>query len=47
MAFFTEVTFDQIAYSALAVLMIREGMIAFLPDTIAGPGGWLVNTSQD
>jgi len=38
------VTFDQIGASFLAVFMIREAMIAWLPDDIVGPGGWLIDT---
>lgn len=41
---FSTITFDQLALAGLTVLAIREAMIAFLPDTIAGPGGWLVDT---
>lgn len=37
-------TFDQVALAVLTVLAIRELMIAVLPDTVAGPGGWLVDT---
>lgn len=41
---FTSITFDQIALSAMACIAFREVMIMFLPDAVAGPGGWLVNT---
>ena len=42
---FTTITFDQLAMSVMALVAIREAMIHFLPDTIAGPGGWLVDTA--
>ena len=42
---FTAITFDQLALAIMTVIAIREAMIAFLPDTIAGPGGWLVDTA--
>ncbi|MCU0906947.1 MAG: hypothetical protein MUF73_05740 [Rhodobacteraceae bacterium] len=38
------VTFDAMAFSAMACILLREAMIAALPDRIAGPGGWLVDT---
>ena len=41
------VTFDALIFSAMTCILMREAMIAFLPDTIAGPGGWLVNTRND
>ncbi|WP_417248253.1 hypothetical protein [Celeribacter sp.] len=41
---FSTLTFDQVALAVLTVLAIREAMIAFLPDSVAGPGGWLVDT---
>ncbi len=41
---FTTITFDQIALATMACIALREVMILTLPDTIAGPGGWLVNT---
>lgn len=41
---FTAISFDQIALAAMACIALREAMIMFLPDEIAGPGGWLVDT---
>ncbi|MGB8621550.1 MAG: hypothetical protein WCD16_01910 [Paracoccaceae bacterium] len=41
------VTLDQIALSILTVGVIREAMILFLPDRVAGPGGWLVDTGEE
>lgn len=46
MTLFSSITCDQIAYSVLALLLIREVMIVFLPDRVAGPGGWLVDTGE-
>lgn len=43
---FTAITFDQLALAIMTVIAIREAMIAFLPNKIAGPGGWLVDTRQ-
>ena len=44
---FTTITFDQIALAAMACIAAREAMIMFLPDQIAGPGGWLVDTGEE
>lgn len=44
MDLFANISFDQIGMSFLAVFAIREAMIFALPDDIAGPGGWLVDT---
>ncbi|MGR3289942.1 MAG: hypothetical protein ACU0C9_01925 [Paracoccaceae bacterium] len=44
---FTSITFDQIAMATMACIALRELMIATLPDTVAGPGGWLVNTAKE
>lgn len=38
-----QMSFDSIIGS----LIVREVMILALPDRIAGPGGWLINTKQD
>ncbi len=40
----THISFDQIGLSFLAIFAIREAMIHFLPDGVAGPGGWLIDT---
>jgi len=44
---FGTITFDQIALAAMACIAVREAMIMFLPDYIAGPGGWLVDTGEE
>ena len=44
---FTTITFDQIVLAAMACITFREAMIMTLPDRIAGPGGWLVNTGEE
>lgn len=38
------ISFDTVVMSAIACLMIREIMIAALPDRIAGPGGSFIDT---
>lgn len=37
-------SFDTVVMSALTCLVLREIFLAALPDHIAGPGGWLVDT---
>lgn len=44
---FTMITFDQIVMAAMVCIATREAMIAFLPDQVAGPGGWLVDTGTE
>ena len=47
MSMFSTISADQIMLSLLACYVIRELMLTFLPDRIAGPGGWLVDTSAE
>ena len=47
MSWLSTVTADQIVLSFLACCLIRETMVLVLPDDIAGPGGWLVNTATE
>lgn len=42
---FSTITFDQVAMSVMTVIAIREAMIVLLPDHIAGPKGWLIDTT--
>lgn len=42
----TTITFDQMAMAVMALIAVREVMIVALPDRIAGPGGWLVDTRK-
>ncbi|MBD3679677.1 MAG: hypothetical protein HUJ27_14925 [Rhodobacteraceae bacterium] len=43
---FTDISFDQIVFAAMTCIALREAMIMTLPNSIAGPGGWLVDTSE-
>lgn len=47
MAWISTISADQIMLSLLACYVIREGMIILLPDAVAGPGGWLVDTATE
>lgn len=44
---FTSITFDQIVLAAMTCIAVREAMIMFLPDHIAGPGGWLIDVAVE
>ncbi|MEM9710224.1 MAG: hypothetical protein AAF871_15720 [Pseudomonadota bacterium] len=39
-------SFDAVLTSGIVCLVLREVMIFALPDEIAGPGGWLVDTGM-
>jgi len=39
-------SFDAVLTSAILCLVIREAMIFALPDDVAGPGGWLIDTAE-
>ncbi|TCO73041.1 hypothetical protein [Rhodovulum euryhalinum] len=41
------ITFDQIALSLVTLALLREIMVFALPDSVAGPGGWLIDTATD
>ena len=47
MTWITSVTADQIMLSLLACYVVRETMAHLLPDDVAGPGGWLVDTGLE
>lgn len=42
--YLAQISFDEVAASIVACLVVREAMIMALPDRIAGPGGWLIDT---
>ena len=42
-----QTSFDNLIGSLIACLILREVLILALPDRIAGPGGWLINTSAE
>jgi len=37
-------SFDAVLTSAIVCLVIREVIILALPDEVAGPGGWFIDT---
>ena len=40
------VSFDTIVLAAISCLLLREVFIVTLPNEIAGPGGWLIDTDK-
>ena len=47
MSWFVQISFDEVVAAFITCLVLREVMIFALPDTIAGPGGWLIDTGAD
>lgn len=41
------VTFDQIAYSLFIFALARTLLVAYVPDNLIGPGGWLIDTGEE
>ena len=41
------VSFDTVVMSVITCLVLREIFILTLPDDVAGPGGWLIDTGRD
>lgn len=44
MELFSGLTFDSVVMSAITCLVLREVFLFTLPDHVAGPGGWLIDT---
>ncbi|MEL6644345.1 MAG: hypothetical protein AAFQ79_10450 [Pseudomonadota bacterium] len=47
MELFYSFSFDMLAMSAITCLLLREALVVTLPNRVAGPGGWLVNTDDE
>jgi hypothetical protein len=47
MSLLSQISFDEVVGSFLVCLILREIMILALPDRIAGPGGWLIDTGHE
>ncbi|MFV2035686.1 MAG: hypothetical protein ACC631_11395 [Halocynthiibacter sp.] len=41
------ISFDSLSVSFLACCAIRQLMIYTLPDEVAGPGGWFIDTGEE
>jgi hypothetical protein len=47
MSLFSQISFDDVLCSLLVCIALREVMVLALPDRIAGPGGWLIDTAKE
>lgn len=47
MQFLSTISFDDILCSILVCIILRQVMVVVLPDSIAGPGGWLIDTIEE
>jgi hypothetical protein len=47
MPLFDIVSFDQIILAFIATVAIREALIKVLPETLAGPEGWLIRVDDE
>jgi hypothetical protein len=47
MSFLANVSFDDVLCSILVCIALREAMVFVLPDHVAGPGGWLIDTGEE
>ena len=47
MELLSQISFDEVVAAFLSCMVLREVMILALPDDIAGPGGWLIDTGPE
>ncbi|MDV7142923.1 hypothetical protein R3X27_09515 [Tropicimonas sp. TH_r6] len=47
MEWIAQITIGDLILSFMACCLIHEMLIAVLPDEVAGPGGWLIDTGTD
>ncbi len=47
MSMFQSVTMDEILFAIVITCLLREAMIWTFPDSVAGPGGWLIDTGDE
>jgi hypothetical protein len=40
------ITLGDVALAAIATALAWEGAVRLLPDRVAGPGGWLIDTGR-
>jgi hypothetical protein len=41
------ISFDTVVMTTITCIALREVFLIALPDEVAGPGGWLINTDAD
>ena len=47
MNFLASISFDEVVAAFVTCLVVREVLIFALPDAVAGPGGWLIDTGSE
>jgi len=47
MTFVSQISFDGLLGSQSVCLALRQMMILVLPDRVAGPGGWFIDTGTE
>jgi hypothetical protein len=47
MSLLSQISFDDLLCSLLVCIALREVLVLALPDRIAGPGGWLIDTAKE
>lgn len=47
MTYVSQISFDDLMGSLLVCHALRQGMILALPDCMAGPGGWFIDTGTE
>lgn len=47
MSILNAVSFDAIIVSAIACLALREVFYIVLPESMVGPGGWIIDTGPE
>ena len=47
MSYVSQISFDDPLGSLLVCRALRQGMILALPDHMAGPGGWFIDTGTE
>lgn len=46
MALLSIISFDDLLLSLMAVLLIRDAMLKYLPPSMVGPEGWLLRVDR-
>ncbi|SNS53035.1 hypothetical protein [Tropicimonas sediminicola] len=46
MAWLSQITVGEVIMTFLACCLIHETLVVVLPDHLAGPGGWLIDTGD-
>lgn len=47
MEWLLQISIGDIFIAFFTTCIVHEALVVFLPDTIAGPGGWLLDTGAD